>query len=270
VNTITSILNKIGVEGLYHGNVDVTDAERAQREILDLLQKEGGGLSRKKYPQPFVFQLPQNSSKTLLCPAKDPTDPNTAVEVYFQVGKDNTFDRVMVDLLMEMMYEPLYDQLRTKDQFGYSVSCDSRWTEGVIGMQMQVVTSSKTAQQCDDRMEQFLTEYRQILVDMSQTDFTEHLAALAKRKLDMFHSLSEETNHLWSEIRDGRLDAFDRWLFPGDNNKRRRMVVQVICSEGPASEGRPEVPTNSVMVYNDTCVKEFHKYCKGQTFGRIY
>jgi insulysin len=158
-------------------------------------------------------------------------------------------------------------------------------------MQMQVVTSSKTAQQCDDRMEQFLTEYRQILVDMSQTDFTEHLAALAKRKLDMFHSLSEETNHLWSEIRDGRymwqverdevlllkgitkgqtLDAYDRWLFPGDNNKRRRMVVQVICSEGPASEGRPEVPTNSVMVYNDTCVKEFHKYCKGQTFGRIY
>jgi nardilysin len=258
-----------------------------------LLQNEGGGvgLPRKKHPQQFVLQLPQSEfGRTLRCPAKDPTDENTAVEVYFQVGKDNTQDRVMVDLLMEMIYEPLYDQIRTKDQFGYDVSCDSRWTNGVIGMQFQVVTSSKTAQQAEDRIERFLVDYRQTLADMTPADFMEHLAGLAKQKLDMFNSLSEETGHYWSEIRDGRyiwevereevlclksitkpqaLDAFDRWLKPG-NNKRRRMAVQVICSEGEASGGRPEVDPEAIGDYIDGCVTDFHKYCKNQTFGKIY
>jgi nardilysin len=291
VATISSILETIGVEGLYHGNVDVTDAERAQREIMVLLQQgvNGGGLPRKKYPHQFVLQLPQ-SSTTLRCPAKDPTDPNTAVEVYFQVGKDRTIDRVMADLLMEMMYEPLYDQIRTKDQFGYQVSCDSRWTNGVIGMRIQVVTSSKTAQQAEDRIELFLSDFRKTLADMSQAEFMEHLASLAKQKLDMFNSLSEETSHLWSEIRDGRymwqvereevmflktitkeqaLDAYDRWLSAG-NSDRRRMAIHVISCEGPASEGRLDVDPEEIGGYNDGRVKAFHKYCKNQTFGKIY
>lgn len=67
-------------------------------------------------------------------PTIDPQEPNTAVEVYFQVGKDNVLDRVLVDVLIQMMYEPLYDELRTKEQFGYHVSCGSRWTFEIIGL----------------------------------------------------------------------------------------------------------------------------------------
>lgn len=289
MSTISTILESIGVEALYHGNVDVTDAELAQREIMNLLKQDGIGLPRKKYPPQLVLRLPP-SSTTLTCPAKDPTDPNTAVEVYFQVGKDRTIDRVVADLLTEIMYEPLYDQIRTKDQFGYHVSCDSRWTNGVIGIHIQVVTSSKTAQQAEDRIELFLSEFRKTLAEMSDSEFMEQMAGLAKQKLDMFNSLSEETSHLWSEIGDGRymwqiereevlflktitkkqaLDAYDKWLNP-DNKKRHRMVVQVISSEGHASEGRPDVGPENIGDYNDDRVQDFHKYCKNQTFGRIY
>ena len=31
--------------------------------------------------------------------------------------------RVLLGLLEDMMYEPLYDELRTKQQLGYSVGC---------------------------------------------------------------------------------------------------------------------------------------------------
>jgi nardilysin len=290
MTTIASVLNQIGVQGLYHGNVDTDDSALAQKEILALLQaRGGGGLPKKKYPHQCVIRLPE-SNHVMLLPAKDPTDPNTAVAVYFQVSRDNTPDRVMVDLLMEMMYEPLYDQIRTKDQFGYHVSCDSRWTDGVIGMQMQVVTSSKTAQEADDRIEQFLTDFRQTLVEMTEESFMKHLVALAKQKLDMFHALSDETGHFWTEIRDCRylwqvereeviclksitkeqaLKAYDELLWP-ESKKRRRMAVHVICSEGAASEGRPEVDQELVGDYIDDRVKEFHKYCKNQKFGKIY
>lgn len=281
MGTIMAILNKIGIEGLYHGNVDESDAKLAQEKIRRLIESSGGGggLPRKKYPKQLVFQIPKSS--IVQCAAKDPTDPNIAVEIYFQVGKDNTFDRVMADLLMEMMYEPLYDQVRTKDQFGYQVSCDSRWTSGVIGMHLQIVTSSKTADEVEDRVEKFLTEFRLVLKDMPQDEFLEHLYALAKQKLDMFNSLSEETGHYWSEIRNGRyswqvereevlclkgvtkdqaLTCYDNWLTSG-NSKRRRLSVQVVASD-EIIEG--------IEDYNDTQVKNFHKNCKNQTFGKIY
>ena len=114
------MLSKLGIEGLYHGNVDATDAERAEREILRMIEGSGGGgLQRKKYPHQHVTQMPLATNMVRL-PNKDLTDPNTAVEIYFQIGKDNLFERVMADLLTEILYEPLFDQIRTKDQFGKS------------------------------------------------------------------------------------------------------------------------------------------------------
>lgn len=294
VGIITEIFSKIGVEAIFHGNVDAKDAEKAKKEILAQLErKEGAGLARKKYPPQPVLRLPPKSH-TVKCLAKDATDPNSAVEIYFQVGKDKTEDRVMVDLLMEMMYEPLYDQIRTKDQFGYQVSCDARWTDGVIGMQFQVVTSSKSAQEAQDRMERFIGDFRQTIVDMTLEDLMNHVIGLAKTKLEMFNSLREETNHYWGEIRDGRylweshreevlclktldkpkiLKAYDQWLSP--SSKSRRMVaIQVIASEGKASDGKPEYDPQAqqgVDDFNDECVHLFRtQHCKHQTFGRIY
>ena len=295
----------MAIEALYHGNVDAADAQIAKNKILDMVEASvpagGGGLAKKKFPShpvtkvPFSVGLPK-----VVIPAKDLTDPNTAVELYIQVGKDNIEDRVMVDLLTEMMYEPLYNQVRTKDQFGYQVSCDARWTNGVIGIYFQIVTSSKSADSATDRLDQFLRDYRKELEQLSQQMFLEQLAGLAKQKLDMFNALSDETNHLWSEIRDRRYDweanrnevlalrnitlkdaieAFDKWLFPGDgsqdkknlNRKRRIMVVQVIGNgDGPSSEGRPQIDIENIGDHVDSVVSDYYKSCKNQTWGKIY
>jgi nardilysin len=146
---ISEILDKFSIEALYHGNVDQSDAEEAKKLILEMVDESGGGgLPKKKYPKEPVIKIPPSeaqSAGTIILPSLDPTEPNTAVEVYFQVGKDNIEERVLIDLLTHMMYEPLYDQIRTKDQFGYIVSCDSRWTNGVMGMHFRVITSTKSA-----------------------------------------------------------------------------------------------------------------------------
>lgn len=113
---MTEILSKIGAEALYHGNVDTKDAARAQDLILDILNSaSGSGLPRKKYPPQHVVKVPpRDEPHVVCCPAKDPTEPNTAVEFYFQIGKDTIMDRVLTDVLSQIMYEPFYDQVRTK------------------------------------------------------------------------------------------------------------------------------------------------------------
>jgi nardilysin len=140
-------MKSVSIEAFFHGNVGSSDAKVAQESILDVLKSSGGGgLAKKNYPKEPVIQIPSQANPQLvICPAKNLSEPNTAVEVYFQLGKDNLHDRVMTDFLTHIMYEPLYDQLRTKDQFGYSVSCDSRWTSGIMGFHFSVVSSTKSA-----------------------------------------------------------------------------------------------------------------------------
>jgi nardilysin len=140
-------MTSVTADALIHGNIDSTDATAVRDAILNCLATTVGTvLPLKKYPREPVNQIPsQVEPTTIVCPSKDINESNTTVEVYFQVGKDNVRDRVILDMLNHLMTEPLYDQIRTKDQFGYSVGCDSRWTCGIMGMHFVVISSTRSA-----------------------------------------------------------------------------------------------------------------------------
>lgn len=147
VEIASIVLENLSVQAFFHGNVDVKEANSAADLIESLMKaSRGGTLPKKKLYYQYVAKLPLSALPMLVtAPSKDVENGNTAVEVYFQVGKDNILDRVLIDMLIHLMHEPLYNQLRTKEQFGYRVSCDSRWTVGVMGMKFVVVTATKSA-----------------------------------------------------------------------------------------------------------------------------
>jgi len=302
VEIASSILENVSVEALFHGNVDIPGAKKAAALIENMLKSSGGGvLPKKKHYYQFVSKLPTSKEPVIITvPSKDAESRNTAVEVYFQVGKDNIMDRVIIDMLVHLMNEPLYNQLRTKEQFGYRVHVDSRWSVGVMGFKFSVVTAVKSAAATTERIEKFLVDFRADLVKMTPKDYFQNLLALATEKLDTFNSLSEETSSFWSEIRDKRFDwevnrnealalrnvtqetviaCFDKWLNP--ESERIMMVVQAICAPNgdndghdgnSASSGRPEVESAiDVGPFCDARVKEFHeKVCKNQNLGKIF
>lgn len=289
--TASDIWEAYSVEALLHGNADRSDANAAKDLLSGILETTGGAiLPRKKYPAQSVLRIPAvDVSIPLLLPSRDPEEPNTACDVYIQVGKDNLRDRVMLDLLMHIINEPLFDQIRTKDQFGYDVYCDVRWSYGIIGCVFHVTTNSKSAVDVSSRIDSFLTQFRVDLIAMSKDDFQEQVVALAKQKLAMFDSLSDETGHLWGEIHDGRfewevwrdeticlrglsktdvLNAFDSWLRPGQ--RRNILTVQVIgAGDTDASLGRPLVESDHFHTHVDEQVAAFHQLCKLQTWGRV-
>jgi secreted Zn-dependent insulinase-like peptidase len=163
----------------------------------------------------------------------------------------------MIDLLVHMMDEPLYDRLRTQEQLGYHVGIDARWTHGIMGLCVQIVTATHAADTVWERLQEFLCAWRQTVVDQSPADFVEHLAGLATQKLDRFDALHEVTDALWDEICDGRfewqawrdeavilrtmtkervLQAFDTWIQPAvAAHKRRILVVRVIAATTAAA-----------------------------------
>lgn len=82
-----------------------------------LKSSKGGCLPKNEQFHQVVAKLPLAKNPiSVVLPSKDAESRNTAVEVYFQVGMDDIVDRVIIDLLSHLMNEPLYNQLRTKEQ----------------------------------------------------------------------------------------------------------------------------------------------------------
>jgi secreted Zn-dependent insulinase-like peptidase len=284
----SDVMADFAIEALYHGNIDKADATRARDALLHMIGPSAKGLPRKRYPPQSVLRVPlRHLPAVVRVRSLDPAEPNIAVELYTQIAKDNLRERVLIDLLVHILEEPLYNQLRTKEQIGYDVSCDARWSYGVMGLVFHVITSVKSADATVERVLKFLGEQRQELE--RSKDFTEYVVGLAKEKLSRFNSLGNATNHYWSEIRDGSfrweswrdeaiclqsltlpetLEAFDKWLMP--EIRRSIVAVQVIGSgESEAYLGRPEVSDIDARDFVDAQIAQFRASCKQQTWGRI-
>ena len=161
-------------------------------------------------------------------------------------------------------------------------------------MSLQVVTACKSAAETNNRIDDFLSSFRSELESMDRDTFVEHLVAIAKRKLEGFDSLEEETSSHWSEIVEHLYDfeayrkevqclrtltkeeevitAYDDWLLPvcqkeGKPTKRRRLVIQVIGSgDGANSLGRPVVESDGTGDYIEGLVEQFHHSVNHETW----
>jgi nardilysin len=133
-STMTTMLKRLAVETFYHGNLTRKDADQAASIIYEAFThgQHHKGIPKKDLPTKYVHKARQTiDCSGILAPSLDPNEPNTAVEMYFQIGKDTLVDRCLVDLIAHIMDEPFYAELRTKQQLGYSVSCGARWTYGI-------------------------------------------------------------------------------------------------------------------------------------------
>lgn len=139
IEVMTQLLEHLSIECLYHGNVSRKDADEAVMAITDSCRHYAGQPEKQTLVKDVLKVRSTADQQHIIVPTIDHKDPNTAVEVYFQFGKDDNSPsavrpRVLVDVLEQMLDEPLYNQIRTKDQFGYIVSCGARWTCKLIFM----------------------------------------------------------------------------------------------------------------------------------------
>lgn len=138
-------------------------------------------------------------------------DVNSNITNYYQFGIGNTELSVTIDLLLLMMEEPLFDQLRTKQQLGYSVSCRPRDTFGVAGFSITVCTQANkyTTDHVDERIEQFLISFDTKLRETTDEEFESVVESLIETKSCADIHLKEEVDRNWNEILKSEY-AFDK------------------------------------------------------------
>ena len=148
-----------------------------------------------------------------------------------------------------IMEEPLFNQLRTQEQLGYSVFCLLRDTFGVLGYSITVCTQANkfTTEYVDERIENFLKDLIGTLKEMSNEEYNIVKESLIKLKQCTNIHLKEEVDRNWKEITYAEyifdrvnkeiavincitLDEVHQWLsdHAADGENFRKLTIQIV------------------------------------------
>jgi len=100
--------------------------------------------------------LPAGGLLVRRAPNRNPEDQNCALDLYWQLGPDSRALAAKLSLLEHLMWTPLFDTLRTKQQLGYSVSGEVRHTNGCLGFLISVVSATHAPADIEARVYRFL------------------------------------------------------------------------------------------------------------------
>ncbi|XP_011881239.1 PREDICTED: nardilysin isoform X2 [Vollenhovia emeryi] len=207
------------IQCLVQGNMTQDTAIESIRQCIEIINC--GPLLSSTMPQMRVTQIPLG---TWYCKLKNinKIDANSVVTNYYQAGVTSIELSVLIDLMIMIMEEPLFNRLRTQEQLGYDVSCTLRDINGILGYSITVHTQADkyTTEHVDQRIEEFLKSFNKILEKFSEEELDEVKEALRKLKQCADIDLEEEVNRNWAEI--------TRWQYMFDRLEREVLAIKDI------------------------------------------
>ncbi|RZC37709.1 insulin-degrading enzyme, partial [Asbolus verrucosus] len=196
---IPQILSRMHIECLIHGNANKEKALQLVQIVEDRL------LSTLSMSPLLPRQLLLNRELKLedgcnyLYEVQNEVHKESCIELYYQCGLQSKENNMKLELFAQIIQEPCFDILRTKEQLGYIVFSGIRRSNGVQGLRI-IVQSDKHPTYLDDRIEEFLKNMLTYITNMSEDEFLRHREALAAQRLEKPKQLSTQTNIFWGEI----------------------------------------------------------------------
>jgi insulysin len=157
-------------------------------------------LPQAQWPIRRSLLLPPGSNYVFKRTLKDPQNVNHCIETWFHIGHRGDRDiRTKAQLIDQMIHEPAFDQLRTKEQLGYIVFSGVRNFTTTYGIRF-LVQSEKSPEYLDGRVEAFITKFGEMLEEMSETEFEGHKRSLINRRLEKSRNLDQESSRHLAQI----------------------------------------------------------------------
>lgn len=181
-----------------------------------------------------------------------PNDKNSIVKNYYQIDSNGIESQCILELIIKIMREPLFNTLRTREQLGYSVSCAMKNDEDIYGLSVVVESQEKrnSARLVDARIEKFLWDFATLLSEMCDSDFDTMKTSIINQRRSHDIDLESEVNRNWCEVREKKynferneiearqleilnknsLSIFFRENILGEN--RRKLSIQILANAG--------------------------------------
>ncbi|KAJ1297238.1 hypothetical protein BS78_01G362300 [Paspalum vaginatum] len=203
---VPKIVSQLHIEGLCHGNL-------SEEEAINISKIFHNTLSAQTLPEEArhgerIICIPNGANFVRSVRVKNDLEENSVVEVYFpieqDVGNEATRLRAITDLFSSIIEEPCFDQLRTKEQLGYTVGSSPRMTYRLLAYCFQVMSSKYSPVYLQSRIDNFIDGLSALLDKLDEETFEHHRSGLIADKLEKDPSLSYQTGDYWSQIVDKR------------------------------------------------------------------
>lgn len=253
------LLSKAYMTALVYGNIseDVAiDIVRSVQHTLDFKP-----LPDDQRPQRRVVKPPLGGRVFSRQAHPNLNDKNSAIEVYYQTEPLGNFpEDVKVDLLASILEDPVFHELRTKQQLGYIVHEGLFYRDSVGGVYFRIQSTVACPDELLRRIDEFLIDVRKGLLEtMSDEKFQTYVKALVARRSEPDKTLSSRASRFWGELgtgymqydraekeiealhsvtKDEVVQVFDDYIAE-NGSKRRRIVAQVFGALHPFAERQP-------------------------------
>ncbi|GMF28363.1 unnamed protein product [Phytophthora fragariaefolia] len=238
---------------LLYGNINMSEAADLAGIIVDQVRAPRALTmpSSKRYWLGRQVKLSCGVHYIYKCVHPNPDNANCAVNCTYQIGAENYIDRAKLALFSQIVDEPLFDQLRTKEQLGYTVYSTPSRGNGVQSFKIVVQSNVAPPEFIEQRIETFWTEFRNTIANMSDSHLQKHIQSVVKGYIEKPKNQEEEVQALLVEIANhqyefGRkaklaklvrtlqlydvLQFFDDYIRPG-GAMRKKLSVHIYGNE---------------------------------------
>lgn len=153
---VDDVLSRMHAECFIYGNVNREKAIELTSLIEQKLKKTNAHILPLLARQLLLKREYKLDGKQYLFETNNEFHKSSCSSLYFQCGAQDDRSNVMVDLITQILSEPCYNALRTKEQLGYIVFCGARKANGANGIRF-IVQSTKHPEFVEERIEAFLS-----------------------------------------------------------------------------------------------------------------
>lgn len=195
---IPTVFEDMFYETLVHGNIKYEEADQVD-SLIQILRPNNVINSQIKNARIRSYLLPIGKTHRYETELADPANVNSCIQYVIQLGVYDETLSAIGRLFAQMLHEPCFDTLRTKEQLGYVVFSSSLNNHGTANIRI-LIQSEHTTPYLEWRIEEFLKSFGNTLKEMSEHDFENHKDALCKTLLQKYKNMKEESNRYISSI----------------------------------------------------------------------
>ncbi|XP_031777802.1 insulin-degrading enzyme isoform X2 [Nasonia vitripennis] len=197
---IPLLMSKMHIECLIHGNITKAEALKTVKNVESKLISSVKDLTPLLPKQLVLYrELELPNGCHYLYEVDNKHHKSSCTQIYYQSGMQSTESNMLLELFTQIISEPCFNILRTKEQLGYIVFSGIRRTNGVQGLRI-IVQSNKHPQFVEERIDAFMESMKDYITNMSDEEFNRHKESLATQRLEKPKMLTSQSGIYWNEI----------------------------------------------------------------------
>ena len=194
---VDGIWEQAHVEALMIGNVTKEEACSIGANVRECLP--GAPIAENAWPEMRMATVPTGTHLFSVKAIND-DETNSVVCFHFQIGESTWLGRAFVILMKSLMHEKLFDQLRTKETLGYSVSCSFESVHEILGYRVMVESAFHPPSFVSSRIAAFLRSFPEILQGLDDASYEKTRQSVVDDILAEDVNLRDEALRHWAHI----------------------------------------------------------------------